>query len=129
MVVRIPDVSENIRAMSCMKTNMPMTSFFSLGRELMKRGAKVHFIIQDAKDGIRNQAILKNSKRETCMGKAIPLNQVARLKQRCDAVNALYRKDKGRYKRAISFMWTAVLGVIRQMCSSIMHPEAVREEY
>ena len=23
-----PDVSENIRAMSCMKTNMPMTSFF-----------------------------------------------------------------------------------------------------
>lgn len=35
------------------------------------------------------------------MGKAIPLNQVARLKQRCDAVNALYRKDKGRYKRAI----------------------------
>lgn len=72
-----------------------------LGRELMKRGAKVHFIIQDAKDGIRNQAILKNSKRETCMGKAIPLNQVARLKQRCDAVNALYRKDKGRYKRAI----------------------------
>ena len=72
-----------------------------LGRELMKRGAKVHFIIQDAKDGIRNQAILKNSKRETCMGKAIPLNQVARLKQRCDVVNALYRKDKGRYKRAI----------------------------
>ena len=26
-----------------------------LGRELMKRGAKVHFIIQDAKDGIRDQ--------------------------------------------------------------------------
>ena len=44
-----------------------------LGRELMKRGAKVHFIIQDAKDGIRDQAILNNSKRETCMGKAIPL--------------------------------------------------------
>ena len=53
-----------------------------LGRELMKRGAKVHFIIQDAKDGIRDQAILNNSKRETCMGKAIPLNQIARLKQR-----------------------------------------------
>lgn len=40
-----------------------------LGRELLKRGAKVHFIIQDSKDGIRNQAILNNSKRETCMGK------------------------------------------------------------
>lgn len=63
------------------------------------------------------------------MGKAIPLNQVARLKQRCDAVNALYRKDKGRIKEPSSFMWTAVLGVTRQMCSSIMHPEAVREEY
>lgn len=72
-----------------------------LGRELLQRGAKVHFIIQDAKDGIRNTAVLKNSKRETCMGKAIPLNQVARLKQRCDAVNSLYRKDKSAYKRAI----------------------------
>ena len=72
-----------------------------LGRELLKRGAKVHFIIQDAKDGIRNTAILKNSKRETCMGKAIPLGQVARLQQRCDAINRLYRKDKSKYKRAI----------------------------
>ena len=72
-----------------------------LGRELMKRGAKVHFIIQDAKDGIRDQAILNNSKRETCMGKAIPLNQIARLQQRCDAVNRMYRKDKSSYKRAV----------------------------
>lgn len=72
-----------------------------LGRELMKRGAKVYFIIQDQKDGIRNTAILNNSKRETCMGEAIPLNQVARLKQRCDAINRLYRKDKSSYKRAI----------------------------
>lgn len=72
-----------------------------LGRELMKRGAKVHFIIQDAKDGIRDQAVLNNSKRETCMGKVIPLNQVARLQQRCDAVNRMYRKDKSSYKRAV----------------------------
>ena len=72
-----------------------------LGRELLKRGAKVHFIIQDAKDGIRNAAVLNNSKRETCMGKAIPLNQVARLQQRCDAINRLYRKDKSKYKRAV----------------------------
>ena len=72
-----------------------------LGRELLKRGAKVYFIIQDKKDGIRNQAVLNNSKRETCMGKEIPLNQVARLQQRCDAINRLYRKDKSRYKRAV----------------------------
>lgn len=72
-----------------------------LGRELLKRGATVHFIIQDAKDGIRNSAVLSNSKRETCMGKPIPLNQVARLQQRCDAINRLYRRDKSTYKRAV----------------------------
>ncbi|WP_300724918.1 N-acetylmuramoyl-L-alanine amidase [uncultured Bacteroides sp.] len=72
-----------------------------LGRELLKRGAKVYFIIQDKKDGIRNAAVLNNSKRETCMGKEIPLDQVARLKQRCDAINNLYPKDKSSYKRAI----------------------------
>ena len=54
-----------------------------LGRELMKRGPKVHFIIQGCKGWNPDQAILNNSKRETCMGKAIPLNQVARLQQRC----------------------------------------------
>ena len=53
-----------------------------IGRELLMRGAKVHFIIQDKKDGIRNESILKNSKRETCMGQEIPLDQVARLRQR-----------------------------------------------
>ena len=72
-----------------------------LGRELMMRGAKVHFIIQDKKDGIRNGTILKNSKRETCMGKEIPLDQVARLKQRSQKIDLLYRKDKSNYKRAI----------------------------
>lgn len=72
-----------------------------LGRELLMRGAKVHFIIQDKKDGIRDEKILKNSKRETCMGKAIPLDQVARLKQRSKKIDQLYKKDKGTYKRAI----------------------------
>ncbi|WP_291562377.1 N-acetylmuramoyl-L-alanine amidase [Bacteroides sp.] len=72
-----------------------------LGKELLERGAKVYFIIQDAKDGIRDSYILKNSKRETCMGKPIPLNQLERLKQRCVAINNLYRKDKSNYKRAI----------------------------
>ena len=35
------------------------------------------------------------------MGEAIPLNQVARLQQRCDAINRLYRRDNSNYKRAI----------------------------
>lgn len=72
-----------------------------LGRELLMRGAKVHFIIQDKKDGIRNEAVLKNSKRETCMGKEIPLDQVARLRQRSQKIDQLYKKDKAAYKRAI----------------------------
>ena len=72
-----------------------------LGRELKMRGAKVHFIIQDKKDGIRNAKILKNSKNETCMGKPIPLDQVARLKQRSQKIDELYKKDKSNYKRAV----------------------------
>lgn len=72
-----------------------------LARELKMRGAKVHIIIQDKKNGIRDGHILANSKRETCMGKPIPLNQVERLKQRCEQVDKLYRKDKGSYKRAV----------------------------
>ena len=72
-----------------------------LARELMMRGAKVHIIIQDKKDGIREDRILAGSKRETCMGKAIPLKQTERLHQRAAKINELYRKDKGKYKRAI----------------------------
>lgn len=69
-----------------------------LARNLMQEGARVHIIIQDARDGIRDDRYLSNSKRETCMGDAIPLNQVARLRQRCDHINRLYRKDRKTYK-------------------------------
>lgn len=72
-----------------------------VARNLMMRGAKVHIIIQDAKDGIRDQQYLNNSKRETCMGKRIPLNQVSRLKQRCDKINSLARREQYKYKRAL----------------------------
>ena len=74
-----------------------------LARNLMQEGAEVHIIIQDAKDGIRDDSYLSNGKRETCMGDAIPLNQVQRLQQRCDKINALYRKDRKNhsYCRAI----------------------------
>ncbi len=64
----------------------------------MQEGAEVRIIIQDAKDGIRDDQYLSNSKRETCMGAAIPLNQTERLKQRSDKINALYEKDKKQYK-------------------------------
>lgn len=69
-----------------------------LARNLMQEGAEVRIIIQDAKDGIRDDRYLSNSKRETCMGEAIPLNQVARLQQRCAKINELYRKDRQIYK-------------------------------
>lgn len=74
-----------------------------LARNLMQEGAEVHIIIQDKKDGIRNERYLSNSQRETCMGKSIPLNHTQRLKQRTDAINKLYRKDrkKHRYCRAV----------------------------
>ena len=72
-----------------------------LARELLTRGAKVHIIIRDKKDGIRDGHILSNSKRETCMGDPIPLNQVERLKQRCKWGDKLFKKDKSNYKRAI----------------------------
>ena len=68
-----------------------------LARNLMTKGAKVHIIIQDAKDGIRDDSYLSNSKRETCMGDVIPLNQVQRLQQRCNKINALYQKDRKNY--------------------------------
>lgn len=68
-----------------------------LARNLMEEGAKVYIIIQDAKDGIRDDQYLNNSKRETCMGDPIPLNQVARLRQRCEKINGLYQKDRKSY--------------------------------
>lgn len=72
-----------------------------LGRQLMMRGAKVNFIIQDHVDGIRDDQFLQTSRRETCMGSPIPLDQVKRLKQRCEKINALYKKDNKGYRRAV----------------------------
>ena len=68
-----------------------------LARNLMQEGAEVRIIIQDAKDGIRDDSYLSNSKRETCMGDPIPLNQVQRLQQRCNKINTLYQKDRKNY--------------------------------
>ena len=73
------------------------------GRELIRHGAKVYFIVRDPYDGIRDDLYLKNGKDEVCYpGKEIPLNQVKRLKQRVDAINTLYRNEKqGIYKRCV----------------------------
>jgi N-acetylmuramoyl-L-alanine amidase len=72
-----------------------------LARDLMMEGATVHIIIQDKKNGIRDERFLKSNQKETCMGKEIPLNQKKRLQQRCDAINNLYDKSKDKYRRAI----------------------------
>jgi N-acetylmuramoyl-L-alanine amidase len=68
-----------------------------LARNLMENGAKVHIVIQDGNDGIRNDDILVCDHDEKTMGtQTIPINQLARLKQRTDAINELY----GQYARA-----------------------------
>ena len=72
-----------------------------LARNLLQHGATVHIIIQDTRDGIRDGKYLNNNKRETCMGKAIPVSQVARLKQRTDAISSLSYRSKAKYERSI----------------------------
>ncbi len=72
-----------------------------LGKELISKGATVHIIIEDANDGIRDNKFLTYDNDETCNGKAIPLNQMDRLKQRTSEINRLYKKDKSAYKRCI----------------------------
>jgi N-acetylmuramoyl-L-alanine amidase len=75
-----------------------------LGRQLMKHGAKVYFVVQDRNDGIRDDRYLKRDSDEVSyLGKKIPENQRARLAQRIDTVNSLYRKDPGAvYKRCVA---------------------------
>ncbi|WP_421919213.1 N-acetylmuramoyl-L-alanine amidase family protein [Marinifilum sp.] len=74
-----------------------------LGKELISRGAKVHFIIRDYNDGIRDAAFLKPDKDERCYpSQVIPQKQTPRLRQRAAAINILARKEKsGTYQRLI----------------------------
>lgn len=74
-----------------------------LARELMSHGAEVHLIIKDNNDGIRDDRILELDYDEVAHPDLkIPLNQKARLKQRCDVVNELYKKNLGKYQRLIA---------------------------
>lgn len=74
-----------------------------LARTLMQKGATVRILVQDAKDGIRSESVLPTGRNETLMGQAIPLDQVARLKQRCDKIGELSQKDSKNfsYVRAV----------------------------
>ncbi|MDC1105446.1 N-acetylmuramoyl-L-alanine amidase [Prolixibacteraceae bacterium] len=74
-----------------------------LGRELIRNGARVYIITRDPKDGIRDDRFLKNNCTEVCYpSKKIPLNQKKRLRQRANAVNTLYRKNKQyKYQRLL----------------------------
>ena len=66
-----------------------------LARDLMQHGARVHIIIQDENDGIRDEELLKCDYDEKCIGKLkIPRKQKPRLVQRAAAINRLYRSHK-----------------------------------
>ena len=72
-----------------------------LAKKLRENGAKVHIIIQDEDDGIRDEQILAYDNHETCMGATIPLDQLQRLKQRTEKVNELYQTDTEAYRRCL----------------------------
>jgi len=73
-----------------------------LAKELISHGALVYIIIRDENDGIRDDRILEIDHDEVAYpNKVIPLNQVARLKQRVEIVNELYKKNRGKYQRLI----------------------------
>jgi N-acetylmuramoyl-L-alanine amidase len=74
-----------------------------LARNLISHGAVVYMIIQDKKDGIRDESILKLDKTEkTISSERLPLNQKERLKQRTEEINKLYHKHLGAYQRLIA---------------------------
>lgn len=73
-----------------------------LARELLSHGAMVYVIIRDNNDGIRDERILKIDHDEVAYGeKKVPLNHLARLKQRVDIVNELHQKNRGKFQRLI----------------------------
>lgn len=74
-----------------------------LARNLIAEGATVYMITRDNNDGIRDDMSLKADKDEVCYpNQTIPLNQIRRLRQRTDAVNDLYKKNKGQFQRMIA---------------------------
>lgn len=73
-----------------------------LAYNLIERGATVYMIIRDSNDGIRDDQYLAPDKDEVCFPNgAIPLSQLARLKQSTVAVNDLYKQNKGKFQRLV----------------------------
>ena len=73
-----------------------------LARKLISDGAKVYMITSDKNDGIRDEAFLKPDKDEVCYPNLrMPLNQIRRLHQRTDAINKLYKQNRGSFQRMI----------------------------
>ncbi|MGE4586737.1 MAG: N-acetylmuramoyl-L-alanine amidase [Mangrovibacterium sp.] len=73
-----------------------------LARRLLEHGATVYMIVRDKNDGIRDVSFLRADKDERCYpDRSIPRSQVARLRQRKDAVNTLYGRHKGAYQRMV----------------------------
>lgn len=73
-----------------------------LARDLIEKGATVYMITRDKNDGIRDESILKPDKDEVCYPNlTIPLNHIKRLRQRTNAVNKLYSKNKKGFNRLI----------------------------
>ena len=74
-----------------------------LARNLISHGATVHMIIQDDRNGIRDDAILAMDKNERSISnEPLPLNQRDRLKQRVDEINKLYFRNQGAFQRLIA---------------------------
>jgi N-acetylmuramoyl-L-alanine amidase len=64
-----------------------------LARALIEHGATVEMVVQDPNDGIRDGHYLKCDKDEyTSDKRAMPLNQVQRLKQRVELVNSMHKQ-------------------------------------
>jgi len=76
-----------------------------LSRILLSHGAVVYLITRDENDGIRSGKVLECDTDETCWPDSlIPRSQKARLMQRSNAVNTLYRTNLSRgvpYQRLI----------------------------
>ena len=80
-----------------------------LARNLLSHGAIAYVITRDNDDGIREGEFLPCDKDEVCWpNEAIPITQKERLKQRSDAINDLYRKNK---RNGINYQRLVVLHI------------------
>jgi N-acetylmuramoyl-L-alanine amidase len=70
-----------------------------LARKLLLHSATVYIIVQDPKDGIRDERYLEIGNKEVYFGNiAISKNQKVRLQKSADIINSLYHKNKNNAK-------------------------------